>query len=316
MGKLVQISFSRELKDSEFVTMCDDLVGIFNDVEHNIECEIYAEALERFKLEVNIMHSIMPRERKHALTDEIFETHELRQDAIRGLIYAAKSASLSTDIKKRKEARSFMAWFSKYRRNLVNAAQDVVTRTVQQMSEDISKDADLGAIIVAIGVSAQLSELISIGNDIKSLRHERSVDRSGRKQSYVDNNAIRNDVSITLKMLLEQVERLIMWNGQEIASHLELGLFDVLDRARALSKRKRTINANKRAGKPEGEKPLPSNSNPNPGIKGVNGEKEEEKKGEEKESQNSSSNENTHPNNSSNPTSLEEKDEKESSEAV
>ncbi|NLX81855.1 MAG: hypothetical protein GXZ03_09880 [Proteiniphilum sp.] len=317
MGKLVQISFTKYLKDSAFVTMCDDLVEIFNDAEHSIECEIYEEALERYKMEVSIMHAIMPRERAHVLTHEINEVNILRRDAVKGLVYAAKAASVSTDMKKRKAARTFMTWFSKYRHNLVNGSQDVVSRTIVQISEDMTKDASLGSAIVTIGISGQMSELIAINPEVKTLRHERALDRSNRKRSYVDNTTIRKDVTKVLGVLLDQVERLIEWNGREIADHLELALLDVMDRTRAIVKRQKTKNANKRANASNGAKPMPSSSTPLHQQNGEDGGNNDEATNtEEKEAQNSSSNENTPPNNSSNPTSPEEKDENESSEAV
>lgn len=317
MGKLIQISFSKDLKDSAFVVMCDNLLEVFNDVDHNIECEIYKEALDRFKMEVSIMHAIMPREKAHALTYEINELNRLRRDGVRGLVYVAKAASISIDMKKRKAARTFMTWFSKYRRNLLSDDQDVVTRTIEQIGMDMASDVNLGSAIVAMGISAQMSELVGISPDVKSLRHERTVDRSQKKLGYVDNLAIRNDVSKALRVLLEQVERLIMWDGKEVADHLELALLDVMDRTRAIVKTRKTKNANKRANASNGAKPMPSSSTPLHQQNGEDGGNNDEATNtEEKEAQSSSSNENTPPNNSSNPTSPEEKDENESSEAV
>lgn len=255
MGKITKTSFSRDLRDNEFFTMCKGLVAVFEDAEHSIECETFDEALSRFKFEVEIMDAIMPRERMHALTHNISQTAILRKEAVQGLVYVVKAATKSTDMKKRDAARNFMAWFSKYHHNLTSNVQDTVTRAIEQVSRDIAGDASLGAAIIAMGISTQMTEIVEINPEISSLRHDRVIDLAIRKEAYVENAAIREGVLEALKTLLFQVETQVKWQGKSVAGQLELAILEVLNRSRVILKIRKTKSANKRAADSDANKP-------------------------------------------------------------
>ena len=244
---LSQISFSRSLMNSEFVIMCQNIVAVIDDSEHNIRCDLFEESLAMFKMHLSILDLIMPPEGEHRLTVPIMQKAEERRDAARIIFYRAKSACLSINAEKKEIARRFMHWYGFYVDSFLKGGRDEVTARVNQLARDIEINDNIKYYIEYLGIKNEIDDLININPEINKLSAERVINIAEKKSFRVDSVQVRKEASVALRFLLRDIERQIYSNGIEVASHMVNGILEVLNRARTIQKRKNTMMKKKKS---------------------------------------------------------------------
>ncbi len=245
MGQLTQISFMRDLSNDQFVALYEQILGVLNDVEHNITSEIYEKALENVTRHYQEAAQIKAKDQVHYLTAPINALHKKRSRSFRSVNHEIKARLYHPDIMVQEDADHFEKWYRKHAKSLVSGSKDVTTRRIDSIANDLEEDEVTLDLFKKLELMPLFNLVLEMNNEFKDMVSIRAKDRARKKTKYVDSPQIRNNIMDDLLLLLREIEREIDWNpGVDVAKHLKLALVDVIVRAKTTYKQKKARNQN------------------------------------------------------------------------
>lgn len=246
MGKLLEVSFMRQIKNDAFVSLYGQILNVMQDVDHNVSSETLERSVEKIQEHYALLRHIRAKDLVHELTDEIQAMHHKRYEAFRSIVHSMKSNMLHLNVENKSDANYFEKWFRKHSSAVTRGAQDILTRRIEDIEQSITEEFRIIETIENLGMAEIFNNLIELNNEFKKLLTKRTLERSFKKTLYVDTNQLRKDSIIELKILFAEIFRLTHWKEDGNAVHLEKALDDVLTRAKTAYEVARTRRANLR----------------------------------------------------------------------
>ena len=209
--KINELNFQRLRNEEHFQFHADfkGLVHTFNPATLKVDAA-FAAYLPIFSNESEALDVI----RKSALTDDIAEADDLRDNTFIGLCDAIKSASRHFRPEVQQAASRLQVIVGNHS-NLIRKSYDEETAAINSLINDFNTTG--AADVTAIGLAEWITELQANNNTFDDLKKGRYTEEAGKTQLLMKEVRVQLDIAYTA--IINRINALIIVNGETAYSN-------------------------------------------------------------------------------------------------